>query len=80
MEVLIEGLTSDATPMVLPAKDFKVEVSQDGVTQTAKVRIIKFTMTREMNPESSNRSVQGNRFRSQSITGAHSSHLRKKHK
>ena len=57
MEVLIEGLTSDATPMVLPAEDFKVEVSQDGVTQTAKVRIIKFTMTQEVNPESSNRNT-----------------------
>lgn len=57
MEVLIEGLTSDATPIVLPATDFKVEVSQDGVTQTAKVRIVKFSMIREMNPESSNRNT-----------------------
>jgi len=57
MEVLIEGLTSDATPMVLPATAFRVEVSQDGVTQIAKVRITKFTMVREMNPESSNRNT-----------------------
>ena len=57
MEVLIEGLTSDATPIVLPAADFKVEVSQDGVTQTAKVRIIKFTMVREANAEGSTRNT-----------------------
>lgn len=57
MEVLIEGLTSDATPMLLPATSFRVEVSQDGVTQIAKVRITKFTMIREMNPESSNRNT-----------------------
>jgi len=57
MEVLIEGLSSDAAPMVIPAKDFKVEVSQDGVTQKAKVRITKFTMIRETNPESSNRNT-----------------------
>jgi hypothetical protein len=57
MEVLIEGLTSDASPMVLPATSFRVEVSQDGITQLAKVRITKFTMIREMNPESSNRNT-----------------------
>jgi len=57
MEVLIEGLTPDATPMALPATSFRVEVSQDGVTQIAKVRITKFTMVREMNPESSNRNT-----------------------
>lgn len=57
MEVLIEGLTSDASPMALPATAFRVEVSQDGVTQIAKVRITKFTMIREMNPESSNRNT-----------------------
>lgn len=57
MEVLIEGLTSDATPMVLPVTAFRVEVSQDGVTQIAKVRITKFTMIREMNGESSNRNT-----------------------
>ena len=54
MEVLIEGLTADATPMVLPATAFKVEVSQDGVTQIAMVRIVKFTMISEKKPESSN--------------------------
>jgi len=54
-ELLIEGLTSDAAPMAIPATDFNVEVSQDGVTQTAKVRLTKFTMTRETNPENSNK-------------------------
>ncbi|HKP80572.1 MAG TPA: hypothetical protein VJT69_01075 [Pyrinomonadaceae bacterium] len=57
MEVLIEGLTSDATPMVLPATAFKVEVSQDGITQLAKVRITKFTMITEMNPANANRNT-----------------------
>jgi hypothetical protein len=37
MDVLIEGLNSDAAPMPLPATAFKVEVSQDGVTQIAKI-------------------------------------------
>lgn len=57
MEVLIEGLGSDATPMALPATSFSVEVSQDGVSQLAKVRIAKFTMVREANPESSNKNT-----------------------
>ena len=48
MEVLIEGLGSLEGPMVLPESDFKVEVSQDGVKQKAKVRLTKFTMVREM--------------------------------
>jgi hypothetical protein len=48
MEVLIEGLGSVEGPMVLPESDFKVEVSQDGVKQKAKVRLTKFTMIREM--------------------------------
>ena len=57
MEVMIEGLGSGATPIVLPAADFKIEVSQDGTTQTAKVRIVKFTMTREANPDKSNKNI-----------------------
>jgi len=57
MEVLIEGLSSGATPTVIPATSFKVEVSQDGITQAAKVRIAKYTMIREGNPESSNRNT-----------------------
>jgi hypothetical protein len=50
MEVLIEGLGSLDAPMVLPESDFKVEVSQDGVKQKAKVRLTKFTMIRDMKP------------------------------
>lgn len=54
MEVLIEGLSSGAAPVVIPATDFNIEVSQDGVTQTAKVRITTFTMIPETTPKSSN--------------------------
>ena len=57
MDVLIEGLNSDASPMPLPATAFKVEVSQDGVTQIAKLRIVKFTMVPVTNTESTNRSA-----------------------
>src|SRR6185369_2582015 len=53
MEVLIQGLGSAATPMAFPATSFSVEVSQDGVSQLAKVRIAKFTMIPEANPEDS---------------------------
>ena len=52
MELMIEGIGSGAAPTVLPATDFKIEVLQDGITQTAKVRIVKFTMVREANPAS----------------------------
>lgn len=57
MEVLIEGLGAGAAPIVLPATSFKIEVSQDGVTQIAKLRIVKFTMVPETNPASSNRNT-----------------------
>jgi len=57
MDVLIEGLGSESAPMVFPATDFSIEVLQDGVTQTAKVRIAKFTMIREANPQNSNRNT-----------------------
>ena len=54
MEVLIEGLTSGPGPVALPATDFRVEVSQDGVVQSAKVRLVKFTMMGETKPAHSN--------------------------
>jgi len=57
MDVLIDGLNAGAGPTVIPAADFKVEVAQDGVTQTATVRITKFTMVQEANPQSSNRTT-----------------------
>lgn len=57
LEVLIEGLSSGAAPVVLPATSFRIEVSQDGVTQLAKVRIVKFTMIPETNPQSSNKNT-----------------------
>ena len=54
MEVLLEGLGSGSAPMMIPETDFSVEVSQDGITQPAKVRIAKFTMVRELKPNSAN--------------------------
>jgi virulence-associated protein VagC len=57
MEVLIEGLGSLNAPMILPESDFKVEVSQDGVKQKAKVRLTKFTMVREMKTDGSKRNT-----------------------
>lgn len=57
MEVLIEGLTADATPIVLPATAFKIEVSQDGVTQIATVRVVTFTMISDRKPQSSNGNI-----------------------
>ena len=53
MEVLIEGLGSNTVQMPLPATNFSVEVSQDGVSQLAKVRITKFTMITETKPDDS---------------------------
>ncbi len=55
MEALIEGLGSDAGPIVFPATDFGVEVLQDGVAQPAKVRITKFTMISDAKPGTSTR-------------------------
>lgn len=57
MEVLIEGLGSGSAPVMIPETEFKVAVTQDGVTQEAKVRIAKFTMIREMNPKTSNKNT-----------------------
>ena len=54
MEVLIEGLTPGAEPVVLPETDFKIDVLQDGVSQKAKVRLTKFTMVPQMNSDPSN--------------------------
>ena len=54
MEVLIEGLTPGTAPAILPATDFKVDVSQDGVIQTANVRLTKFTMIGDFDPKNPN--------------------------
>ena len=54
MEVLVEGLTSGPGPVMLPATDFRVEVLQDGVAQTANVRIVKFSMVSETNSSNAN--------------------------
>lgn len=53
LEVLFEGLSSGAVPVMIPETDFTVAVSQDGITQPAKVRIAKFTMVRDFNAENS---------------------------
>ena len=53
MEVLIEGLTPGAEPVILPETDFKIDVLQDGVSQKAKVRLTKFTMIPQMNSDPS---------------------------
>ena len=55
MELLIEGLSSGTAPVVFPPTDFNVEVLQDGVAQSAKVRLTKFTMVGEATPASANR-------------------------
>jgi hypothetical protein len=55
LEVLVEGLTSGTAPTILPATDFKIEVSQDGVTQKATVRITKFTMVRDISRDDANK-------------------------
>lgn len=57
MEILIEGLTPGTAPTILPSSDFSVEVSQDGVTQTAKVRITKFSMRGEIKPGEANQNT-----------------------
>ena len=54
MEVLIEGLGSGTAPMMIPESDFEVTVSQDGLAQPAKVRIVKYMMIRERNPANPN--------------------------
>ena len=57
MDVLIEGLTNGTAPTVLPESDFTVDVWQDGVSQTAKVRITKFTMVSDFDPKKTNGAV-----------------------
>ena len=54
MEVLIEGLGAGMAPMMIPESDFAVTVLQDGLAQEARVRIAKYTMVRERNPEDPN--------------------------
>src|SRR5258705_5477844 len=44
MELLVEGLGRTGSPVVLPAEDFKLMVSQDGVSQEAKIRTVTPTM------------------------------------
>jgi hypothetical protein len=57
LDVLIEGLTDGTAPTVLPETDFTVDVLQDGVSQAAKVRLTKFTMVRDFNPQDPKSSV-----------------------
>jgi virulence-associated protein VagC len=69
MDVLIEGLGSDATPTTFPATDFSVEVLQDGVAQLAKVRLARFTMVREANARGNTVDFAGTKMRAyQAVT------------
>ncbi len=40
MQLLVEDIEGGASPLMLPAEDFKLTVSQDGVSQDAKIRTV----------------------------------------
>ncbi|MDQ6652235.1 MAG: hypothetical protein M3Y84_05785 [Acidobacteriota bacterium] len=44
MQLLVEGLERGASPLMLPAEDFKLTVSQDGASQDAKIRNVTVTL------------------------------------
>jgi hypothetical protein len=50
MQLLVEGLEGGASPLMLPAEDFKLSVSQDGVTQDAKIRTVTVTLRSDPRP------------------------------
>jgi hypothetical protein len=54
MELLVEGLEGGAAPLMLPPEDFKLTVSQDGVSQNAKIRTV--TSTYKADPRLKNES------------------------
>ena len=53
MELQIEGLGGTPPVKLLPSADFQVEVSQDGVRQPGKVRLVLPSMTRVKNADGS---------------------------
>lgn len=50
LELNVEGLDSGPTTL-LPREDFRVEVTQDGITQEARLRLVLPTITRARNPD-----------------------------
>ena len=52
LELNVEGLDSGPTTL-LPPEDFRVEVTQDGVTQEARLRLVLPTITRARNADGS---------------------------
>jgi hypothetical protein len=51
LELHVEGLAGGANATMLPLEDFQIEVTQDGVKQTIRARVVSPTMTRETNPD-----------------------------
>ena len=51
LELHVEGLAGGAANTMLPLEDFQIEVTQDGVKQTIRARVVSPTMTRETNPD-----------------------------
>ncbi len=49
LELRVEGLGGAPPAKLLPPEDFQVEVSQDGVAQQARLRLVLPTLTREQN-------------------------------
>src|SRR6266480_2622890 len=50
MELLVEGLEGDASPLMLPVEDFKLTVLQDGASQDAKIRTVTVTLRSDPRP------------------------------
>jgi hypothetical protein len=72
MEVQIEGLGGAPPAKLLPSADFQVEVTQDGVKQPAKVRLVLPSMTRVKNADGSFGDMKG--FQSVSFVVPHGLH------
>src|SRR6266853_4712440 len=51
LELHVEGMAGGANATMLPLEDFQIEVTQDGVKQTIRARVVSPTMTREINPD-----------------------------
>src|SRR6266542_3314406 len=50
MQLLVEGIEGGASPLMLSAEDFKLIVSQDGVSQEAKIRTVTATLISNRHP------------------------------
>ncbi|HYR74856.1 MAG TPA: hypothetical protein VEM96_03350 [Pyrinomonadaceae bacterium] len=51
LEFQVEGLAGGANTTMLPLEDFQIEVTQDGIKQTIRARVVSPTITRETNPD-----------------------------